>query len=97
MKQAEVYQFFDRIKTKADLDVVREVYNVTLRRITKLAADKFYPGQRVVFTARGKDYTGIIQRINTKTISIDTDPTGSAPSEKWRVSPTKVMHAQPNG
>jgi hypothetical protein len=45
----------------------------------------FRVGQRVAFTARGQEVTGVVMRVSAKTVSIQPDDTESG--RYWRVSP----------
>ena len=49
-------------------------------------------GDRVTFTAKGKTYTGTVDRVNTRTVSITPD-NPDRPGQYWRISPAMLRPA----
>ena len=58
---------------------------------TRAQLDRFEPGDRVSFQSDGRTVTGIVIRVNRKTLSIHTDDHG-----RWNIHPkflTKIQTA----
>ena len=70
----------------SSLDDINLAYNLLNSRRSQLIAresTKFYVGQTVGFEARGQNWIGAVEKVNTKSIMVScTSPT----KMKWRVS-----------
>jgi len=71
----------------ADMDTLIEISALCRarhRQLLQAAANKFYAGQDVSFIHEGVEWTGIISKINRKSLSIITH---KPVARKWKVSP----------
>jgi hypothetical protein len=72
-----------------DLRDAQSALNARFRELQRRAAVFFQVGDKVSFKSRtGENITGIVNKVNQKTISIKTASTLSNPASNWKVSPS---------
>lgn len=71
-----------------DLREVQNALNVRFRELQRRAAVSFRVGDKVQFKSRsGQIITGTVQKINQKTVSVNT------PTSNWKVSASLLQRA----
>ena len=72
-----------------DLREAQDALQVKYREIQRLSAMAFRVGDIVSFNSRnGQKITGIVNKVNQKTVSVKTSPTLNSPASNWKVSPS---------
>lgn len=92
MTKQEIMVAISKIDNMDDLRQINEWLMLHFRSLkgVKMAVEgaKFRSGDRVTFFAKGRNHSGVVQRVNQKTVTLVTDKMVT-----WRVSPTLLKKA----
>ncbi len=91
MKLADIVEHIYQIETQEDLKILDGALKLRWNELIARAARSFKVGDRVKFTNRkyGMVVTGVITKINQKTIKLTADKGGM----KWTVGPSLLSPA----
>jgi uncharacterized protein YkvS len=79
----DIVNAVSQLRTKADIIRVEDAIKIARMARQREAGRKFNVGDTVTFEHRSKNITGIVERVNMKSVSVSTESDGN-----WRVAPT---------
>lgn len=86
MELSDAIEFAKKITTLEDWDTAFRILKEQRNRLIASQANQIFPGQKVTFEGRrGISYSGIVLKVNQKSVKIDCGKDG-----KWNVSPLFV-------
>jgi hypothetical protein len=81
----------------AELKEIYQLYRQASDRAQRSGVFNFRPGNQVTFTAKGRFWTGVVKKINQKTISVAARADGDRFDTQWKVTPNYLTLVTENG
>lgn len=82
MNAQEIQVALLKINTLEELKEINETLGFRWKALQKQQAKAFRPGDKVTFKGKGVVYSGVVEKVNQKTVAVKTGP-----YQTWRVSP----------